>query len=67
MRWQIENESDISLTPVDLHVANFKLTRNEQQIKINGCLSKNDFDKLKMDVNQLDLTELSSVLGLSKN
>lgn len=66
LRWQIENESDISLTPVDLHVANFKLTRNEQQIKINGCLSKNDFDKLKMDVNQLDLTELSSVLGLSK-
>ena len=66
LRWQIENESDISLTPVDLQVANFKLTRNQQQIKVNGCLSKNDFDKLKMDVNQLDLTELSSVLALPK-
>jgi hypothetical protein len=66
LRWQIENESDISLTPLDLNVTNFKLIRNEQQIKINGCLSKNDFDKLKIDVNQLDLTELSSVLGLPK-
>ena len=64
LRWQIEKESDISLTSDDLHITNFRLSRNDQLIKVNGCLSKNDFDKLKMDVQQLDLDELSSVLSL---
>ena len=64
LRWQIEKESDISLTPEDLQIRNFRLSRNDQLIKVNGCLSKNDFDKLKMDVQRLDLEELSSVLSL---
>ena len=64
LRWQIEKESDISLTPEDLQIRNFRLSRNDQLIKVNGCLSKNDFDKLKMDVQRLDLEELSTVLSL---
>ena len=64
LRWQLEKESDISLTSDDLHITNFRLSRNDQLIKVNGCLSKNDFDKLKMDVQRLDLEELSSVLSL---
>jgi len=66
LRWEIANESEISLTPDDLHVSNFSLSRNKQIIKVNGCLSKNDFDNLKMDVQQLDLDELSSVLSFPK-
>ena len=64
LRWQLERESDISLTSDDLHITNFRLSRNNQLIKVNGCLSKNDFDKLKIDLQRLDLEELSSVLSL---
>ena len=64
LQWKIENESDISLSSKDLHVSNFHLLRNNQSIKINGCLSRNDSDKLKLDVQQFDLKELSQLLGL---
>jgi len=66
LRWEIANESEISLTPDDLNISNLSLSRNNQLIKMNGCLSKNDFDNLKIDVQQLDLDELSSVLSFPK-
>ena len=66
LRWEIANESEISVTPDDLHISNFKLSRDNQIFQINGCLSKNDYDNLKIDVEQLDLEELSSVLSFPK-
>ena len=66
LRWEIANESEISLTPDDLYISKFKLSRDDQIIKIDGCLSKNDYDNLKMDVEKLDLDELSSVLSFPK-
>lgn len=64
LRWEIANASDITLTEKDLMVSNFKLLRNDQMIKINGCLSNNDLDVLKLDVQRFDLEEISKVLDL---
>lgn len=67
LRWEIANASDIMLTEKDLMVTNFKLVRNEQLIKINGCLSNNDLDILKIDIQRFNLAEISKVLGLGIN
>ena len=64
LQWKIENESDINLSSDDVHVSNLKLSRNEQQIQVNGCLSRNNSDKLKLDIDNFDLKELSQILGL---
>jgi hypothetical protein len=64
LQWKIENESEINLSPDDVHVSKLKLVRNNQQIEINGCLSKNNSDKLKLDIENIDLQELSQILGL---
>ena len=63
LRWLIANESEIVYSSNDLFVSDFKLARNEQLIKINGCLTKNNYDKLKIDIQTLDLGELSSIVG----
>ena len=67
LRWEIANSSDIVLTEKDLMVTNFKLVRDQQLIKINGCLSNNDLDVLKLDIQRFDLAEISKVLGLDVN
>ncbi|MFM7682061.1 MAG: translocation/assembly module TamB domain-containing protein, partial [Bacteroidota bacterium] len=64
LQWKIENESDINLSSDDVHVSNLKLSRNDQSIQINGCLSKNNSDKLKLDIDKFDLKELSQIFGL---
>lgn len=64
LQWKIENESEINLSPDDVHVSNLKLARNDQKIQVNGCLSKNNSDKLKLDIDDFDLNELSQLLGL---
>ncbi len=64
LQWKIENESDINLSSDDLFVSNLKLTRNEQLIQINGCLSNNNSDKLKLDIDKFELKELSQILSL---
>lgn len=62
-KWEIENESDITLANNDLSIQDFRLSRGEQLIKIAGCLTKNDQDKLHYQVTQLNLEELSHMFG----
>ena len=64
LQWKIENESEINLSSEDVHVSKLKLARNEQLIEINGCLSRNNSDKIKIDIERFDLNELSQILGL---
>lgn len=64
LRWEIANASDILLTEKDLMITNFKLVRNDQLIKVNGCLSNNDLDILKIDIQRFNLAEISTILGL---
>ena len=67
LRWEIANKSEIALNSEDLLVSNFKLIRNKQFIKVNGCLSNNNNDKLRIDIQKFDLGELSQILGLDIN
>ena len=62
-KWEIENESDITLANNDLSIQDFRLSRGGQLIKIAGCLTKNDQDKLHYQVTQLNLEELSHMFG----
>jgi hypothetical protein len=64
LQWRIENESDINLSSNDVQISKLRLARNEQKIVINGCLSRNNSDKLKLDIDNLNLEELSQILGL---
>lgn len=63
MRWEIENQSDLSLSENEIHIAKFKLERNKQYISLDGCISRNDADKLNFKVNDLNLSELASFVG----
>ena len=67
MRWAIVNESEFSITSEDLHVEKFELNRAEQNITIEGCLSENDFDTLYVDIENVDVSEISSILGLERS
>lgn len=71
MRWEIENQSDILLTDRDVHISKLKLQKNNtasgskksQYVSIDGCISRNDADKLNFKVHDLDLGELGELLG----
>ena len=63
MRWEILNESDITLAEDEIHIAKFNLKRKNQYINLDGCLSRNDADKLNFKINDIDLTELAKFIG----
>jgi hypothetical protein len=64
-RWEVEKSSDILISNVDIHVSKFKLSRGSQFIAIDGCISRNDSDKLNFRVNDINLRELTSMVGLT--
>ena len=64
MSWSIVNESDISVTTEDVHIDHFELRRADQLIQINGCLSENDFDELRADLENINISEFGLILGL---
>ena len=71
MRWDIENQSDILLTDRDVHISKLKLEKNNtasgskknQYVSIDGCISRNDADRLNFKLHDLDLGELGELLG----
>jgi hypothetical protein len=65
-KWEIENQSDITLANNDLSVNEFRLSRGSQLIKMEGCLTKNDRDKLHFQVSQLKLDELGKMFGMEQ-
>ena len=64
LQWEIKNESEINLSSEDINISNLRFARKNQELSINGCLSKNNSDKLKLDIQKLDLDELTQILGL---
>ena len=66
-RWEIENQSDFAIAENELHISKFKVERNEQYISIDGCLSRNDLDKLNFKINDIDLKELGVLIGADVN
>lgn len=65
-KWEIEKESVVALANNDVSIEDFRLSRDGQLIKIAGCLTKNNADKLHYQVSQLKLDELSHMFGSSQ-
>ncbi len=64
-RWEIENQSDLTITENEIHIAKFKVERKEQFISVDGCISRNNADKLNFNISDIDLTELGTLIGSS--
>ncbi|MFN5912054.1 MAG: translocation/assembly module TamB domain-containing protein, partial [Bacteroidota bacterium] len=64
MRWDVEKQSDMQITKSDIHIGKFRLSRDKQFISLDGCISRNDADKLNLRINELDLNEVAALLGL---
>lgn len=62
-RWDLENPAQIRYASNDITVDDFNLVRQDQYIKINGCISQNDADKLNIDIQNLDLNDFSGILS----
>ena len=78
MRWDIENQSDILITDRDVHISKLKLQKNnsanpqggqkkDQYVSIDGCISRNDADRLNFKVHDLDLGQLGELIGSEMN
>jgi hypothetical protein len=65
MRWDVETQSDMTITTQDIHISKFKLSRKKQYISLDGCISRNDTDKLNMRLHEIDLNEVSAFIGSS--
>lgn len=58
-RWDISHASSVAFKADTVRVDTFELTRNNQKILINGQVSSHLEDKLRFDVKNLQLAELS--------
>lgn len=54
-RWNL-SESHIAYKKGDLDIRNFELTNEQQEIKLDGRLSRQDQDTLKADIKDFDLS-----------
>ena len=62
-RWEIEKQSDLAIANNELHIAKLKLERDGQYILLDGCISRNDSDKLNFRANDINLADISELLG----
>lgn len=60
-RWEIANASVIQFETDTVRVSDFKLQRGLQSILINGQISENDADKLRFEVNDVEIDEIVSL------
>ncbi len=60
-RWEITEESQIALGSNNLSLDTLNLRRGKQNVMVFGCISNNDYDKLKVEVDNLDLFEISQL------
>lgn len=64
IKWNIDDASYITYTSEDISVQKLRINRGNQVISIDGCLSKNESDQLRLDLRQINLEELSTMLKL---
>ncbi|MBP6091411.1 MAG: translocation/assembly module TamB domain-containing protein, partial [Crocinitomicaceae bacterium] len=62
-RWETEKEATISISEYTVSATKLKLKRNKQFISIDGKFSKNNADQMNFRVNDVDLNELSQLIG----
>ena len=63
LKWEVENLSNFSIANDTISVDDFIFSRGNQEIKINGSVSKNDNQHLNFDIKNVILDEISELLG----
>lgn len=61
-RWDIINESTLTIEGDTVAVDNFKLSRDDQFISVNGQMSNQDKHRLLFEIYELDLAEIDWLL-----
>ena len=61
--WQIEKESKLKIANEEFVVTNLKIQRANQYLSIDGKISRNDADKLNFRLNEIDLEDISELIG----
>lgn len=62
--WDIVDNSQIKLAPNDIQIQHFKMQRDKQFLTIDGSLSNNPEDDLRVEISDLELDDFTSLLGL---
>lgn len=57
-KWDITDEAEIDWSTDEFLVRDFILKRNEQQIALNGIVSSNSTDQIRLKVNRLELEDI---------
>jgi hypothetical protein len=66
-RWDIVNESTLIIEGDTVSVDDFKLSRNDQFISVDGQMSNQDRHRLLFEINELDLAEIDWLLTTDHN
>lgn len=64
-RWDIVNNSQILVAPKDIQIQNFMMRRENQYISLDGCLCTSQEDRLNVKINDFQLEDFASLLGVS--
>ncbi|MFT5859782.1 MAG: hypothetical protein ACI865_001886 [Flavobacteriaceae bacterium] len=62
-RWEIADASNVLMRHDTIEVKRFLLKKGDQEIKLSGKISKNDDDKLKFDIKNFHLDEISEFIS----
>ncbi|MGM0478285.1 MAG: translocation/assembly module TamB domain-containing protein [Bacteroidota bacterium] len=62
-RWELNDRAHVNYTDDCFFIEDFKLEHDDQYIAANGQLSNYPFDHLNMDVMNLDLADVGTLLG----
>ncbi len=64
-RWNIAKEATIGFTPKDIHIDSFMLSHENQYISLDGALSIDESENLKIKIKDFELEDFSSLIGVS--
>jgi hypothetical protein len=62
--WNIKSNSQIIIAEEDITIDKFLMSRDNQYISLDGCLSKNSSDFLKIDIHDFQLDDFGALLGI---
>lgn len=63
-RWQVDPRNMISLQRNNIGIWNLKMMQDDQHVLLNGRVTDNGEDKIEMEIENLDLSFLTSLTGI---
>lgn len=63
-KWNIIDNSQVSLAPNDIQIKNFRMERNNQYVTVDGHISDVNEDILKLDIHDLELEDFATLFNL---